>query len=178
LFKGIRPESILKGNRLRVDAYNRVDGYENVFAIGDVAAMVSEAYPEGHPMMAQPAMQQGKLLGKNLVRLLAGKLLERFEYNDKGAMATIGRNHAVADLKIFNKEYRTQGFRAWLIWTFIHLISIVGFRNRFLVFLNWSWNYFSYNSSIRLIVGKKQENVPVEAVTSKTEVGIGAQDRR
>ncbi|MBD0256689.1 MAG: FAD-dependent oxidoreductase, partial [Cytophagales bacterium] len=178
LFKGLRPESILKGNRLQVDEYNRVAGYQNVFALGDVAAMLSEAYPEGHPMMAQPAMQQGKLLGKNLVRLLAGKPMERFRYNDKGAMATIGRNHAVADLKILNKEYRTQGFRAWLIWTFIHLISIVGFRNRFLVFLNWSWNYFSYNSSIRLIVGKKQENVPVEAVTAKTEVGIGPQDRR
>ncbi len=178
LFKGIRPESILKGNRLQVDACNRVAGYENVFALGDVAAMLSEAYPEGHPMMAQPAMQQGKLLGKNLVRLLAGKPMHPFKYNDKGAMATIGRNHAVADLKIFKKEYRTQGFRAWLIWTFIHLISIVGFRNRFLVFLNWTWNYFSYNSSIRLIVGKKQENVPVEAVTAKTEVGIGPQDRR
>jgi NADH dehydrogenase len=163
---------------LQVDAYNRVAGYQNVFAIGDVAAMLTEAYPEGHPMMAQPAMQQGKLLGKNLVRLLAGKPMEPFKYNDKGAMATIGRNHAVADLKILKKEYRTQGFRAWLIWTFIHLISIVGFRNRFLVLLNWTWNYFNYNSAIRLIVGKKQENVPVEAATAKTEVGIGSEDRR
>jgi len=178
LFKGLRPESILKGNRLQVDACNRVAGYENVFAIGDVAAMLSEAYPEGHPMMAQPALQQGKLLGKNLVRLLAGKPMEPFAYDDKGAMATIGRNHAVADLKLFKKEVRTQGFLAWLIWTFIHLIAIVGFRNRLLVFLNWTWNYFSYNSAIRLIVGKKQENVPVEAATAKTEVGIGPQDRR
>jgi NADH dehydrogenase len=105
LFKGIRPESILKGNRLQVDAYNRVAGYENVFALGDVAAMLSEAYPEGHPMMAQPAMQQGKLLGKNLVRLLAGKPMAPFKYNDKGAMATIGRNHAVADLKILKKRF-------------------------------------------------------------------------
>ncbi len=176
--EGLRKESIGKGNRLMVDEYNRVAGYENVFAIGDIAAMITEEYPEGHPMMAQPAMQQGRLLGKNLMRLMAGAAPQRFAYNDKGAMATIGRNHAVADLKIARREYRTQGFLAWLIWTFIHLISIVGFRNRLWVFFNWAVNYFSYNSAMRLIVGKKKENMPAEAVTPKTEVGIGSGDRR
>jgi NADH:ubiquinone reductase (H+-translocating) len=165
---GIRKESVAKGGRLLVDAHNRVQGYENIFAIGDIATMVSEAYPQGHPMMAQPAMQQGRTLGKNLGRLLSGKTMEAFSYNDQGAMATIGRNHAVADLKVFNKEYKTQGFFAWLIWMFIHLISVVGFRNRLVVFLNWMWSYFSYDKGIRLIIGPKKENVPVEAVTSKT----------
>ncbi len=178
LCAGLRKESIGRGNRLLVDVYNRVAGYQNVFAIGDIAAMITDQYPDGHPMMAQPAMQQGRLLGKNLVRLIARKPLQPFVYNYKGAMATIGRNHAVADLKIVKKEYRTQGFLAWLIWTFIHLISIVGFRNRFWVFINWTWNYFSYNSGIRFILGKKKENEPVEAVTQKTEVGIGRDDRR
>ncbi len=167
---GIRSESLLKGNRLQVDVYNRVAGYENIFAIGDIAAMVTEENPQGHPMMAQPAMQQGKLLGQNLMNLMTGEPLKAFSYNDKGSMATIGRNRAVADLKVFNKEYRTQGFRAWLIWMFIHLISVIGFRNRIVVLLNWMWSYFSYDKGIRLIIGKKKENVPVEEVTEKTMV--------
>ncbi len=83
------------------------------------------------------------------------------------------RNHAVADLKIFNKEFRTQGLRAWFIWMFIHLISVIGFRNRLFVLITWMWSYFSYDKGIRLIIGKKKENVPVEAVTEKVEVGIG-----
>jgi len=164
---GLRAESILKGNRFKVDVYNRIAGYENIFAIGDIAAMITEEYPEGHPMMAQPAIQQGHLLGRNLENIMAGKPLEAFHYDDKGAMATIGRNHAVADLKIMNKEYRSQGILAWFIWMFIHLISVIGFRNRFVVLFNWMWSYFSYNKGIRFILGKKQENVPVEAVTTK-----------
>jgi NADH dehydrogenase len=168
--KGLKPESMFKGNRLQVDVYNRVAGYDNIFAIGDIAAMVTPEYPQGHPMMAQPALQQGRLLGKNLSNILAGKPLQAFNYNDQGSMATIGRNRAVADLKILKKEYRTQGFRAWLIWMFIHLISVIGFRNRLAVLLNWTWSYFSYDKGIRLIIGKKKENTPVEAVTEKTMV--------
>jgi NADH dehydrogenase len=168
--KGLRQESILKGNRLQVDVYNRVAGYNNIFAIGDIAAMVTPEYPLGHPMMAQPALQQGRLLGKNLSNMLSGKPLKAFNYNDQGSMATIGRNRAVADLKIFKKEYRTQGLRAWLIWMFIHLISVIGFRNRLAVLLNWTWSYFSYDKGIRLIIGKKKENTPVEAVTEKAVV--------
>ncbi|WP_347160043.1 NAD(P)/FAD-dependent oxidoreductase [Pontibacter chitinilyticus] len=166
---GLRKESVLKGNRLQVDQYNRVAGYDNVFAIGDVAAMITAENPQGHPMLAQPAMQQGDLLGKNLVNLLAGKPLEAFDYNDRGTMATVGRNHAVADLKVLNKEYRTQGFVAWLIWMFVHLISIVGFRNRLAVLLNWSWSYFTFDTGNRLIMGERHENVPIEeTVTHKT----------
>ncbi|MGV3639170.1 MAG: NAD(P)/FAD-dependent oxidoreductase [Adhaeribacter sp.] len=168
---GIRPESLVKGGRLQVDAYNRVAGYDNLFAIGDVAAMITEAEPQGHPMLAQPAMQQGVCLGENLARLAAGKPLRPFRYQDQGAMATIGRNRAVADLKLFKKEFRLQGFFAWFIWMFIHLISIVGFRNRLAVVVNWAWNYFTFNSDNRLIVGNRQDNVPVaETITHKTRM--------
>ncbi|MHA6248347.1 NAD(P)/FAD-dependent oxidoreductase [Pontibacter sp. CAU 1760] len=167
---GIRPESVVRGNRLQVDEVNRVAGYDNIFAIGDVAAMKSEAYPEGHPMLAQPAMQQGRLLGKNITRLLTGQPLQAFDYDDKGAMATIGRNRAVADLKLFNKEVKTQGFLAWLIWMFIHLISVVGFRNKLVVTVNWLWSYFTYDTGNRFIVGHKQENLPIEDSISEKAV--------
>jgi NADH:ubiquinone reductase (H+-translocating) len=117
--------------------------------------------------MAQPAIQQGKLLGKNIRQLLAGQSLQPFHYHDQGAMATIGRNHAVADLKMGKTEYKTQGLLAWFIWMFIHLISIIGFRNRFVVLFNWIWSYFSFDKGIRFILGKTHENIPVEAVTEK-----------
>jgi NADH dehydrogenase len=165
---GIRKESVAKGGRLQVDANNRLLGYDHVFAIGDIATMVSEEFPQGHPMMAQPALQQGRNLGRNLIRLMEGKPLAPFKYDDKGSMATIGRNQAVADLKIFNKEYKTQGFIAWVIWMFVHLISVIGFRNRLVVLMNWIWSYMSYDKGIRLIIGPVKENVPVEAVTQKT----------
>jgi NADH dehydrogenase len=154
---GIRKESILRSGRIKVDEYNRVEGYDTIFAIGDVAAMITNTTPQGHPMMAPPAMQQGKLLGKNLQCLLAGKNMEAFVYKDQGCMATIGRNRAVVDLKLL----KTQGFFAWFIWMFVHLISIVGYRNRLVVFVNWMWSYLSYDKSNRLIVGLKNENSSV-----------------
>lgn len=160
--EGIRPESIRKGNRYEVDVYNRIVGYSNVYAIGDIAAMVTEDYPEGHPMVAQPAMQQGKLLGENLTRQLAGEPLRPFRYYDQGAMATIGRNHAVADLKLGSKEWKTQGFFAWVMWVFVHLIALVGFRNRLAVFMNWTSSYFSQERGSRFILGKRREPVPAE----------------
>jgi NADH dehydrogenase len=162
--------AIIAGNRLKVDGYNRVEGYANVFAIGDIAAMVTNENPEGYAMMAQPAIQQGHMLGKNLKRLLEGKTLQPFRYNDHGSMATIGRNQAVADLKIFGHTYKTQGFRAWFIWMFVHLISLIGFRNRLVVMINWTWSYFTYDTGIRLIIGRKKENTPVEHATEKTIV--------
>jgi len=155
--KGLKEGAIVKGNRILVNEYNRVEGYDNIFAIGDVACMITPEYPEGHPMVAQPAIQQGKLLAKNLILLNKGKPLASFNYHDQGSMATIGRNHAVADLKIFKKEFKMQGFFAWLIWMFIHLISIISFKNRLIVLLNWVAGYFSYDKGIRLIMGKKKE---------------------
>jgi NADH dehydrogenase len=168
--EGIRPESIRKGNRYEVDVYNRVAGYTNIYAIGDIAAMVTEEYPEGHPMVAQPAMQQGKLLGENLTRQLAGKPMQPFHYHDQGAMATIGRNHAVADLKLLGREWKTQGFFAWVMWVVVHLISLVGFRNRLAVFINWTFSYFSQERGSRFIMGKRREPVPAEDATSKVAV--------
>lgn len=164
--EGLQPES-LKANRYLVDVYNRVLGYENIFAIGDNAAMVTEAYPYGHPMMAQPAIQQGRHLAQNLIGLLKQQPLQPFNYHDQGAMATIGRNHAVADLRLLSREIRTQGLIAWFIWMFIHLISLIGFRNRLLVLLNWLWSYFNFDKGIRLILGNKKENVPPEDLAHK-----------
>jgi NADH dehydrogenase len=137
-----------KANRYNVNAFNQVEGYENVFAIGDIALMQKEDYPKGHPMVAQPAIQQGKHLAKNLKRLVEKKKLIPFDYFDKGTMATIGRNKAVADIK----KLTFGGFPAWIIWMFVHLWFLVGFRNRLVTFLNWIYSYINYDRAARLIV--------------------------
>ena len=169
LMDGFRPEAI-SNNRLKVDTCNRVEGYENIFAIGDIALMATPENPEGFAMMAQPAIQQGECLGRNLARMLKKEQMVPFRFHDHGSMATIGRNKAVADLRIFGKLYKTQGFRAWFIWMFVHLISLIGFRNKLVVVINWVWSYFTYDTGIRLIIGRRKENVPVEATTPKTVV--------
>ncbi|MCX7550112.1 NAD(P)/FAD-dependent oxidoreductase [Xanthomarina sp. F2636L] len=137
-----------KANRYRVNRYNQVEGYTNVFALGDIALMETESYPKGHPQVAQPAIQQGKLLGKNLIKLIEGKPLKKFVYKDKGSMATIGRNKAVVDLK----ASKFSGFFAWFIWMFVHLMSLVGFRNRIVVLFNWVYNYINFDKAARLII--------------------------
>ncbi len=134
--------------RIRVNQFNQVVGYNNIFAIGDIASMESEEYPQGHPMMAQPALQQGALLGENLVKFLANKPMKPFEYNDKGSMATIGRNLAVVDLP----KYHFNGVFAWFVWMFVHLFSLIGFKNKAVVFLNWVYNYVRFDREGRLIV--------------------------
>ena len=128
--------------------YNRVQGYKNVYAIGDVACMQSKDYERGHPMMAQPAIQQGKLLAKNILAELKGKKLKPFKYNDKGSMATIGRNKAVVDLP----KWKFQGIFAWFVWMFVHLFSLIGFRNKIIVFMNWVYNYIRFDRETRLII--------------------------
>jgi NADH:ubiquinone reductase (H+-translocating) len=148
---GLKTETIVRGNRIKVDEYNKAVGYENIFAVGDVACMMTEATPNGHPMVAQPAMQQGVNLAYNLKKLLRKDTnLRPFKYFDMGGMATIGRNKAVAD--IFGFEFG--GFLAWAVWLFVHLMSLVGFKNRFFVFFNWLSSYFSYDKSNRLIIKK------------------------
>lgn len=143
---GIPAEMVGKGNRIIVDEFNRVPGYENsVMAIGDIALMQCDDYPHGHPQMAQPAIQQARNLAKNLNR---GEFIEKFKYHDKGSMATIGKNRAVADIK----GVSITGFIAWLTWLFIHLISILGMRNKLSVMVNWFWNYLFYNTSLRLLL--------------------------
>lgn len=157
---GLREEVLAKGNRFKVDRFHRVQGSENIYAIGDIASMETEDYPNGHPQLAPVAMQQGKNLGKNFKKLSQGKELEKFSYFDKGSMATIGRNRAVADLPGF----KTQGLFAWFIWMFVHLLFIVEFRSRMVVLLNWVWNYFTFDRGTRLIIRpvrpRKQKKVP------------------
>ena len=129
---GLDAKSLVeKVERIRVNQFNQVVGYNNIFAIGDIASMETDKYPQGHPMMAQPALQQGNLLGENLVKIIQNKPLKPFEYNDKGSMATIGRNKAVVDLP----NYHFNGVFAWFVWMFVHLFSLIGFKNRAVVFL-------------------------------------------
>lgn len=137
-----------RANRIKVDVYNRVAGYNDVYAIGDVASMISDRYPRGHAMMAQPAIQQGRLLAKNLIRDRKGQALKPFVYNDKGSMATIGRNKAVVDLP----NWKFQGIFAWIVWMFVHLFSLIGVRNKVVVFFNWVYNYIRFDRETRLIV--------------------------
>ncbi len=143
-----------RGNRFVVDGQNRVKGIDDVYAIGDIALMpdVDPAFPGGHPQLAQVAIQQSRLLAKNL-----NKDTEKsFIYNDKGTMATVGRNRAVADLG----KLHLKGFPAWFIWMFIHLISILGMRNKISVLINWIWAYFSYQSSLRILI--RPDKYPVK----------------
>jgi NADH dehydrogenase len=165
--EGVSKDAIERGNRISVDTINRIKGYTNIFAIGDVAAMITEETPKGHPGVAQVAIQQGKLVGKNIVRLIKGEPTEPFKYNDKGSLATIGRNKAVADLG----KIRFQGFFAWLIWMFVHLISLLGGRNKVIVFTNWISSYFNYNGGSRLIIRKfkREELVKKDVQVSKVD---------
>jgi NADH dehydrogenase len=146
---GLHADSLVeKVDRIRVNQFNQVLGYENIFAIGDIASMETELYPQGHPMVAQSAMQQGKLLGDNLVKLIHKKEMIPFDYNDKGSMATIGRNLAVVDLHRFHFN----GIFAWFVWMFVHLFSLIGFKNKAVVFLNWVYNYIKFDREGRLII--------------------------
>ena len=153
---GIGAESLGRSGRIRVDEFNRVIGYQNIFAIGDAAIMEGDnAYPNGHPQMAPPAMQQGRLVAQNIKRLIKKKPLKPFRYRDKGTMATIGRNKAVVDLG----NLRIQGFSAWLIWMFVHLAYLIGFRNKIFVLISWIWSYLSYDKSNRLIIARPKDGV-------------------
>ena len=136
-------------SRILVDEYNRVKGTENVFAIGDVALMETPEYPHGHPMLAPVAMQQGKHLAKNFNHLIEGNELKKFSYLDKGSMATIGRNKAVVDMP---GGLHVKGFFAWLIWMFVHILYLIGFRNKLITLNNWIWSYFTYDKGTRLII--------------------------
>jgi NADH:ubiquinone reductase (H+-translocating) len=147
---GIEPHLIARGNRIKVDRYNRVEGMEDIYAIGDVAVMATPLYINGHPQVAPVAMQQADTLAENLHRIESKSALrEEFEYHDKGSMATVGRNLAVVDMP--KSKLHFNGFFAWLIWMGLHLMLILGVKNRFFVFCNWLYNYFTYDQSLRLI---------------------------
>lgn len=143
---GIPEECVARNGRIFVDEYNRVKGYEDsICALGDIALMETEKYPKGHPQVAQPAIQQARNLAKNLNK---GAFESKFVYSDRGSMATVGRNRAVADLPGFSFAGRI----AWWIWMLIHLVSILGMRNKLNVLLNWIWNYSTYSTSLRLLL--------------------------
>jgi NADH dehydrogenase len=157
MVQGIPAEAIARGQRIVTDEYSRVKGYTNLFAIGDVAAMISEQNPRGYPMVAPVAMQQGQLLAKNLMAIINGKEPKPFKYFDKGVMATIGRNRAVVE----SMGFKTQGFMAWFMWMTVHLLTLVGFRNKVVTLINWTWSYFNYDRGIRLII-RPYKNEPNE----------------
>lgn len=162
--QGIAKENLVRGNRIKTDEICRVVGTQNVFAIGDVGASVTEATPNGHPGVAQVAIQQGKKLAENLVNIIEGKPTEAFKYKDLGSMATIGRNKAVADLG----KIKLSGFFAWLIWMFVHLISLLGFRNKVITFINWLGSYVTYNGGTRLIIRRYvREAAPAAAAAAQ-----------
>ena len=148
---GIDESHLGRGFRFKVDEYNRIPGVEDVFAIGDQCLQTSDAaYPNGHPQVAQVAIQQAKNLAKNLKRIDKGadsSQLTAFHYKNLGSMATIGRNKAVVEIG----KFRSQGFLAWVLWLVVHLRSILGVKNKMMVLLNWLWKYVSYNDSIRMI---------------------------
>lgn len=145
----VLPEkSIVSGNRFSVDAFNQVLDTNDVFAIGDVAACITDNNPKGLPMLAPVAQQQGKHLAQNIIRKMNNKPMFPFEYKDHGTMATIGRKKAVVDLP----HWKFQGAFAWFVWMLVHIMSLVGFRNKFVAFLNWAVNYFTYDKPLGLII--------------------------
>jgi len=147
--EGIEKSMIVKGNRIPVDRFNKVQGMDNVYAIGDVASMVTEKYPHGHPQVASVAIAQGKWLARNLIKKMNHLPQEPFEYHDKGSMATVGRNLAVVDIP--KPRVHFKGFFAWLIWMTLHLFLLLGVKNRVAVFFNWMYNYVTYDQNLRLI---------------------------
>ncbi|MBI1342805.1 MAG: NAD(P)/FAD-dependent oxidoreductase [Terrimonas sp.] len=147
---GIDQELVVRGNRIRVDRQCRIAGHQNIFVIGDLACMETPAFPQGHPQVAPAAIQQADWLARNLVNIMGQKQLPvEFEYQDKGAMATVGRNLAVVDIP--KPKLHFSGFFAWMIWMSLHLMLILGVKNRLFVFMNWLYNYITYDQNLRLI---------------------------
>jgi len=146
--EGIPPESLHLNHRIKTDNTCLADGFINIYAIGDIAFMEDPEYPKGHPQVAQVAIQQGKLVAENLNNSQKGKNAKPFKYKDLGSMATIGKNKAVVDLPGF----RFAGFIAWIIWLWVHLLSLIGVKNKLLVMMNWIINYLTYDPSLRLII--------------------------
>ncbi|MTB53476.1 NAD(P)/FAD-dependent oxidoreductase [Lewinella sp. W8] len=151
--RGLPESAITYGNRLAVDRYHRVKDCEDIYAVGDVAYMEEEGWPQGHPQVAQVAIQMGKNLAGNFKRRKKGKELTAFSYHDKGSMATIGRARAVVDIP--KPSIHFGGIFAWLVWLLVHLFAILGTKNKLFVFLNWVVNYINYNQSLRLIIKPK-----------------------
>ena len=151
--EGIPEDKITFGNRLKTNQFLQVEGLNSVFAIGDIAAVITGKTPKGHPQVAQTAIQQGKLLAENILNQIKNAKPKAFRYKDKGSLATVGKRRAVADLG----RFKFGGFTAWLLWSLVHLMSISGFRNKVIVGINWLISYFSFEKSNRLIIRKYQK---------------------
>ena len=157
ILKGIPEAAIGWGGRIKTDGYHQVEGVQNVFAIGDIAYTETDPeYTQGHPQVAQPAIQMGKHLANYLVKDQDQKRIKPFRYKDKGSLATIGRNKAVCDLPY---GLTMTGFFAWIIWLGVHLFALIGVKNKLFVMLNWIWNYLTYDQSLRLIIKPKESAV-------------------
>lgn len=152
IIDGLNPKNIIR-NRFVTDRYNRVKGYENIFAIGDIAYMETPNYPTGHPQVANVAINQGKNLGSNILKKSL-KDWKEYEYVDRGSMATIGKHRAVVDLP----NLKFQGLIAWYFWMFLHLMLILSVRNKIAIFFNWMWSYINKDSSLRLIIIPTKKN--------------------
>ena len=166
--KGISEIAATRGGRIRVDLYNKVKGLNNVYAIGDIAFQQEGDFQNGHPQVAQVGLQQAANLGKNLKRILLTKDMVPFHYSDRGSLATIGKNLAVADLP----GLKMQGFIAWVLWLFVHLMAIVGVKNRFFILVNWIWNYWTSDQSLRVLIRPKKRSFTDRASKKKHQVEI------
>ena len=166
---GIDPSLIVKGNRIKVDRFNKALNASNVFVLGDLAYMETPMYPHGHPQVASVAIKQAEALAKNLIRQSKNQPMVEFEYHDKGSMATVGRNLAVVDIP--KPKLHFGGFPAWMVWMSLHLFLLVGVKNRLFVFLNWVVNYFTYDQSLRLIFREfyRERKKPLETSTPQTK---------
>lgn len=165
---GIEKDLIVKGNRIKVDRFNKVLGIDDVYAVGDVSYMETDHYSHGHPQVASVAIAQAKVLGKNLKKIEKRKTdFVEFEYHDKGSMATVGRNLAVVDIP--KPKLHFGGFLAWLIWMGLHLFLLLGVKNKFAVFGNWIYNYITYDNNFRLILRafNRPKTEPVAQLDSK-----------
>ena len=151
-FEGIQKDVYTTGNRIKVNRQNVIEGYETIFAIGDIAYMPTPLYPNGHPQLANVAINQAKNVARNLNAKITGKSPTDYEYKDLGSMATIGRNKAVVDLN----SIHLKGFFAWVIWMSLHLMLILSVRNKLIIFINWAWTYLTKDSSLRLILTSKK----------------------
>lgn len=152
IIEGLNPDVMIR-NRYKTDRFNRVLGYQNIYAIGDIAYMETPKYPQAHPQVANVAINQGKNLGRNFLRKSENEW-KQYEYNDQGSMATIGKHRAVVDLPGF----KFQGFLAWYFWMFLHLMLILSVRNKIAIFFNWMWSYLNKDSSLRLIIIPNKKN--------------------
>lgn len=171
---GISEDHLGRGFRFKVDQFNRIPGLNDVFAIGDQCLQTTDpAYPNGHPQVAQVAIQQAKNLAKNIKRINEGHAddnsLTPFKYNNLGSMATIGRNKAVVEIG----KFHSQGFFAWILWLVVHLRSILGVKNKMMVLLNWLWKYVSYNDSIRMITYATKPREVVERMKREQTTHLG-----